>query len=87
MKPHIAIIGVGVRDPNARGFYRDGLHWPILQEQGEGFASASAMAPRRHALPLDQLADGADVPAEGSGFRGITFSYTSGRKTLDDVLG
>ena len=36
LKPHIAIIGVGVRDfERAKAFYRDGLRWPILQEHGE----------------------------------------------------
>ena len=37
--------------------------------------------------PWDQLAADAGVPAEGSGFRGITFAYNvRSRERVDDVL-
>jgi predicted enzyme related to lactoylglutathione lyase len=89
MKPHIAIIGVGVRDfERAKGFYRDGLHWPILQEQGEWVCFGLGDGTSALTLyPWDQLAGGAGVPAEGSGFRGITFSYNvRSEERVADVL-
>jgi catechol 2,3-dioxygenase-like lactoylglutathione lyase family enzyme len=89
VKPHIALIGVGVRDfGRAKAFYAAGLGWPILQEQGEwvcfGLGDGSSALTL---YPWDQLAAGAGVPADGTGFRGVTFSYnvrSEGR--VDEVL-
>jgi uncharacterized protein len=77
VKPHIAIIGLGVRDfDRAKQFYRDGLGWPILQEQGEWVWFSLRDASQALTLyPWDDLAAEAGVPAEGTGFRGITFAY------------
>lgn len=89
LKPHIAIIGIGVRDfERAKGFYRDGLHWPILQEQGEWVCFSLGDGTSALTLyPWDQLAADAGVPAEGSGFRGITFSYNvRSEQRVSDVL-
>jgi uncharacterized protein len=89
LKPHIAIIGVGVKDfERAKGFYRDGLGWPILQEQGEWVCFSLGDGSSALTLyPWERLARDAGVPGEGSGFRGITFSYnvrSEGR--VDEVL-
>ena len=77
MKPHIAIIALGVRDfSRAKQFYSEGLGWPIQQEQGEwicfglgGGSSALTL------YPWDDLAAEAGVSADGSGFRGTAFAY------------
>jgi uncharacterized protein len=89
VKPHIAVVGVGVRDfDRVKQFYSDGLGWPILQEEGEWVCfglgdGASAMT----LYPWDQLAADAGVPPEGSGFRGITFSYNvRSEDRVDEVL-
>ena len=83
MKPHVAVITLGVRDlARARRFYSEGLGWPILQEDynwvcfslGDG-SSALAL------YPWDALADDATVTADGSGFRGVT------EARVDEVLG
>jgi predicted enzyme related to lactoylglutathione lyase len=76
MKPHISVTTLGVRDLNrAKQFYGEGLGWPVLQAQGPwvcfGLGKTSALG----LLPLEALAADAGVPAEGSGFHGITFSY------------
>ena len=89
MKPHIAIIGLGVRDfDRARQFYAEGLGWPIQQEQGEW--TCFSLGDGTCALTLyswDQLADDAGVPADGDGFRGITFSYNvRSEERVDQVL-
>jgi uncharacterized protein len=66
MKPHVAVVTLGVRDlKRARKFYCEGLGWPIQQEDhnwvcfllGEG-SSALAL------YPWDELAKDAKVPAE-----------------------
>jgi uncharacterized protein len=77
VKPHIAIVGLGVRDfGRAKQFYREGLGWPVLQEQGEwvcfGLGDGSSALTLS---PWADLAADAGVPAEGRGFRGVTFSY------------
>ena len=77
MKPHVAVITLGVRDlEQARRFYSEGLEWPIQQEDsnwvcfllGDG-SSALAL------YPWDELAADAQVPADGTGFRGVTLAY------------
>jgi uncharacterized protein len=89
VKPHIAIIGVGVRDfGRAKQFYSEGLGWPILQEQGEWACFSLGNGSFALTLyPWDELASDAGVSAEASGFRGITFSYNVRSDTrVDEVL-
>ncbi|HYZ79454.1 MAG TPA: VOC family protein [Gaiellaceae bacterium] len=89
MKPHVAVITLGVRDlQRARRFYGEALGWPILQEEDNwvcfslgGGSSALAL------YPWDELAADADVPAEGTGFRGVTLAYTvRSEERVDEVL-
>jgi len=77
MKPHVAVITLGVRDlKRARRFYGEGLGWPIQQEDynwvcfllGEG-SSALAL------YPWEELAEDAKVPADGTGFPGVTLAH------------
>jgi catechol 2,3-dioxygenase-like lactoylglutathione lyase family enzyme len=77
IKPHVAVITLGVRDlSRARAFYSEGLGWPIQQEDhnwvcfslGDG-SSALAL------YPWDELAQDADLAADGAGFRGVTLSH------------
>jgi catechol 2,3-dioxygenase-like lactoylglutathione lyase family enzyme len=77
MKPHVAIITLGVRDlQRARTFYSEGLGWPIQQEDynwvcfslGDG-SSALAL------YPWEELAADAKVSPDGSGFRGVTLCH------------
>jgi catechol 2,3-dioxygenase-like lactoylglutathione lyase family enzyme len=89
MKPHVAVITLGVRDfARARSFYRDGLGWPVQQEDDnwvcfmlDGGSTAFTL------YPWDELAEDARVPGDGEGFRGVTLAYnvrSEGR--VDDVL-
>src|ERR671936_319807 len=89
MRPHVAVITLGVRDlRRARAFYHEGLGWPIQQEDynwvcfklGDG-ASALAL------YPWDELADDAAVRAEGAGFRGVTLAHNvRSKQRVEEVL-
>ena len=89
MKPHVAVITLGVRDlKRARRFYSEGLGWPIQQEDynwvcfllGDG-ASALAL------YPWDELAEDAKVPAHGTGFRGVTLAHNvRSEERVEEVL-
>ena len=89
MKPHVAVITLGVRDLRAaRAFYEEGLGWPIQQEDHnwacfllEGGSTAFTL------YPWDELAADATVPADGTGFRGVTLAYNvRSRERVEEVL-
>jgi uncharacterized protein len=89
MNPHVAVTTLGVRDlERARTFYSEGLGWPIAQEDHNWVCFILGGGSTAFALyPWDELASDADVPADGSGFRGVTLSYnvrSEGR--VDEVL-
>jgi predicted enzyme related to lactoylglutathione lyase len=72
----------------AKRFYSEGLRWPTLQQEGEWICFSLGDGSSALTLyPWDQLAAGVGVPAEGSGFRGITFSYNvHSEDRVDEVL-
>jgi hypothetical protein len=89
VNPHIAIIGLGVRDfGRAKRFYHDGLGWPIQQEEGEWACfSLGDGGPALTLYPWDDLAAEAGLNADGNGFRGITFAYNvRSQERVDEVL-
>ena len=89
MNPHVSGITLGVKDLNrAKQFYNEGLGWPIKQAQGEWVSFSLGSGSSALGLyPWDTLADDAGVAAEGSGFRGITFSYIArSDERVDEVL-
>ena len=89
MKPHVAVITLGVRDlEQARRFYSEGLEWPIQQEDSNWVCSLLGDGSSALALyPWDELAADAQVPADGTGFRGVTLAYNvRSRERVDEVL-
>jgi len=89
MKAHVSGITLGVKDVNrAKEFYSKGLGWPIQQEQGDWVAfSLNNGTSALGLLPREALAGDAGVAADGSGFRGITFSYiVRSEEQVDAVL-
>ena len=90
MKPHVAVITLGVSDlKRARRFYSAGLGWPIAQEDYNWVCflldeGASALA----LYPWDELAADANVPADGTGFRGVTLAHNvRSEERVEEVLG
>jgi catechol 2,3-dioxygenase-like lactoylglutathione lyase family enzyme len=89
MKPHVAVVTLGVKNlARARRFYHEDLGWPIQQEDhnwvcfllGDG-SSALAL------YPWDELAADAQVPSQGTGFRGVTLSHNvRSEARVDEVL-
>src|SRR5262245_37627104 len=77
MNAHVSVITLGVRDlKRAKQFYHEGLGWPILQEAGPWLAFSLGDGSSVLGLfPWEALAQDAGVPADGSGFRGVTLSY------------
>jgi catechol 2,3-dioxygenase-like lactoylglutathione lyase family enzyme len=89
MKPHVAIITLGVRDLGAaRSFYHDGLGWPIEQEDHNWVCFSLGGGTSALALyPWDELAEDARVPADGSGFRGVTLAHNvRSEERVDELL-
>ena len=77
MNPHVSGITLGVRDVNrAKQFYGEGLGWSIQQDYGEWVSfSINDGTSLLGLFSWDALAGDAGVPSDGSGFRGVTFSY------------
>jgi hypothetical protein len=85
---HISSIIIGVKDVDrAKQFYSD-LGWPIQVDQGQFVSFAPANGSSKLALyAWDTLADDAGVPPDGSGFRGLVFSYiVRSKERVDAVL-
>jgi uncharacterized protein len=89
VRPHVAIIGLGVQDfARAKRFYSEGLGWPIQLEEGEWVCFS--LGDGSTAMTLfgwDEKAADAGVPPEGSGFRGVSFGYNvRSEARVDEVL-
>ena len=71
-----------------RRFYSEVLGWPIEQEQGEWICFSLGDGSTALTLyPWKDLAADAGMPADGSGFRGITFSSNvRTEERVDEVL-
>ena len=83
------MITLGVRDfARAKAFYTERLGWPVRAEDEnwvciilDGGSTAFTL------YPWDELAEDARVPAEGDGFRGVTFAYNvRSQERVDEVL-
>ncbi len=88
MRPRLHLVTLGVKDLEASlNFYQNGLGWqPSSASQGDvAFFQLGGVVLALY--PRCKLAEDAMVPAEGSGFSGITLGYNArSREEVDEVL-
>jgi hypothetical protein len=87
MEQRVSIVTLGVKDLNhSREFYeRLGWHRSMADNEGIVFFQVGGMALAFY--PRNELVKDANVPADGSGFGGITLAYnTRTRDEVDSVL-
>jgi uncharacterized protein len=77
MKPKISLITLGVKDiDTALAFYRDGLGFQTYgYKEGDDHIMFKMEGSWLGLFPLDQLAEGAKVPADKGSFSGIIFAH------------
>jgi uncharacterized protein len=86
MQPRLTLVTLGVEDfGHALAFYRDGLGLPVetLMDDVAFFRLGGV---RLSIYPREALAEGAQVPAEGSGFRGVTLAHNVASKAEVDAV-
>jgi catechol 2,3-dioxygenase-like lactoylglutathione lyase family enzyme len=88
MEPRISLVTLGVRDlARAIAFYRDALHWPLSSASGGDVAFFRTGGAVLALFPYDELAADANLPANGTGFGGITLAHNvASKEQVDAVL-
>ena len=89
MNTQIGAVTLGVRDlTRAKKFYSEGLGCPIEQDHASFVSFNLGNGSSTLALYMwDALAADAGVPADGSGFRGVTLNYfVPSPERVDEVL-
>ena len=87
MEPRLTLVTLGVADlERARKFYIDGLGLPMRPESQESVVFIGLHGMWLSLYSRAALAEDAQVPAEGSGFRGITLAHNVRSKAEVDAL-
>ena len=82
MEQRLSIVTLGVRDlAQARAFY-DALGWRVASDDG-GIICYNLQGMAFALFPWDELAEDAQVPPAGEGFRGVTLAHNV--RTKDEV--
>jgi len=80
MQPRISIVTLGVSDlERSKRFYRDGLGLP-LKDDNPDIAFFTLRGTWLALYPRKLLAEDATVPADGSGFCGVTLAHNVASK-------
>jgi uncharacterized protein len=88
LESRISMIALGVRNlPLAVKFYRDGLGFSLSSASNENIAFFKMGGTVLALYPWDKLAEDAQVPPEGNGFRGVTLAHNvRERNEVSEVL-
>lgn len=88
MEARVSLVTLGVEDlERALGFYRDGLGWPLSSVGSEDVAFFRTGGVVLALYRRNLLADDVGVPAEGTGFSGVTLAHNVvEREDVDTVL-
>ena len=88
MEPRISFVTLGVDDfQRSVKFYREGLGFPMSSASQDDVAFFKMNGVVLALYPTDKLAKDTQVPAERSGFRGVTLAYNVRRREeVDEVL-
>ena len=81
MKPRLNIVTLGVKDLKAsRDFYLNALGWEPASGSDDNIVFYNQKGIIVALYPLDKLAEDAEIPAERSGFSGITLAINHDSK-------
>ena len=88
MEARVSLVTLGVENlPRALGFYRDGLGWPLSRVGDENVAFFCTGGIVLALYRRDLLAGDIVVPAEGTGFSGVTLAHNvAEREDVDRAL-
>ena len=89
MKPKISLITLGVSDlKKSLAFYRDGLGFKTHNyKEGDDAIFFEMEGSWLSLYPWEKLAEDAQVPSVGNGFRGITLAHNvASEKEVDEVF-
>jgi len=89
MKPKIGLVTLGVHDlERMLAFYRDGLGFPLHNySPGDEMIMFRLEGTWLGLFPSAELAKDAEVPAEGSGFKGVVLAHNEpSRADVDRVF-
>lgn len=89
MSNRISIVTLGVSDMGISiSFYRDGLGFPTIADDGDGWAIFRTCGSRLALYPRERLADDIGSSAPGAGFGGITLAQNlNSRAEVDEMIG
>lgn len=87
MQPRLSMVTLGVADlARSRKFYVEGLGLPMRPESQDSVVFIGLNGVWLSLYSREALADDAHVPAEGTGFRGITLAHNVRSKAEVDTL-
>ena len=89
MKAKISLITLGVQDlKKSLTFYHEGLGFPTHNyKDGEDVVFFKLEGTWLALYPREKLAEDAMIPAEGSGFRGVTLAHNvDSKEKVDEVF-
>ncbi|WP_159523202.1 VOC family protein [Sunxiuqinia indica] len=87
MKPRLNIVTVGANNlKQSREFYRRALSWEPAKGSDENIVFYDQSGIVFALYPLDKLAEDAEIPADRSGFSGVTLAINLESKDAVDQL-